>query len=329
MAAILKIKISGSNTQKSPEVCRRRWMGLFFYMTRQEYQTNPKRCEYCGIPISFEKRENRYCNSACYGKDNPRIHVPLDVRQKISKSLKGRKQVKEKKDRICDSCGDSMGYKQDSNKRTKCKICFRLSMSKKVFLSLGIIDTNLKNCDIRLRQFLIEEYIGRKRSAAEIAKRFGLSESTLGIYFKKYGIKMRTCSLASALYTGGWSLKSWKKGEHTTWWGKQIRYRSSYEKRVLHVLDDIKEFYFYEDLLIEYILEGKERFYIPDFYIPRLSLIVEVKNPYHFEADRKMIEAKEQKVRSLGYKYILWMEPEIKRFEKEGLSYLEACAKRA
>ena len=49
----------------------------------KKYEESPKLCEYCGAPISFKKKENKFCNSSCGAKYN-NIKFPKRKRGKES-----------------------------------------------------------------------------------------------------------------------------------------------------------------------------------------------------------------------------------------------------
>jgi hypothetical protein len=56
---------------------------------------------------------------------------------------------------------------------------------------------------------------------------------------------------------------------------------------------------------IKYIFNGKNKIYHPDFYIPSLNLIIEIKNSYLAKKNKDEIEAKQKATISNGFKYLL------------------------
>lgn len=56
---------------------------------------------------------------------------------------------------------------------------------------------------------------------------------------------------------------------------------------------------------ISYRWKGKKRVYYPDFYIPHLRTLVEVKSTYSYAVTREQLRAKAQACRAAGYKIIL------------------------
>jgi len=97
--------------------------------------------------------------------------------------------------------------------------------------------------------------------------------------------------------------KSQKNSYYSKKFGNtNINYRGSYE------LDFLEKYYYkYPDIIngptIKYIFENKEHAYFPDFYIPSLNLIIEIKNSYLVKKDKDKIKAKKKATISKGFKY--------------------------
>jgi hypothetical protein len=84
-----------------------------------------------------------------------------------------------------------------------------------------------------------------------------------------------------------------------------IYYRGSYE------LDFLQKYYEnYIDIQngprIKYIFEEKEHYYFPDFYIPSLNLIIEIKSLWIMKKqNEKIIKEKEKAAIANGFKYLM------------------------
>jgi hypothetical protein len=92
---------------------------------------------------------------------------------------------------------------------------------------------------------------------------------------------------------------------HTkTYKNTKLFYQGSYELDFLNKYYDI-----YPDMQrapsIKYVLNGKDRVYFPDFYIPSLNLIVEIKNSYLAKRYKENITAKEKATIANGFNYII------------------------
>jgi hypothetical protein len=93
-----------------------------------------------------------------------------------------------------------------------------------------------------------------------------------------------------------------------------LTYQASYE------LDFLEK---YQDKLdienapsIKYTFKRKNKVYHPDFYIPSLNLIVEIKNSWLIQRDKEEIEEKKQSALKNGYKYIIIINRDYTEFDK-------------
>jgi len=64
---------------------------------------------------------------------------------------------------------------------------------------------------------------------------------------------------------------------------------------------------------IPYILDGKQRYYYPDFYIPKFNLIVEIKSDYTLSLTPK---EKAEAVKALNYNYITIVNSDFAEFQQ-------------
>ena len=107
-----------------------------------------------------------------------------------------------------------------------------------------------------------------------------------------------------------------EKGQRTRFELKQFRdtdiwCQGSYE------LDFLEKYYSTEiqrGPSIEYKYEDKNKIYFPDFYIPSLNLIIEIKNSYLAKKDKEIITAKEKATIANGFNYIIIIEKDYKDF---------------
>ena len=65
---------------------------------------------------------------------------------------------------------------------------------------------------------------------------------------------------------------------------------------------------------IKYIINDINRRYYPDFFIPSLNLIIEIKSLYLAQKDKKIIEAKEKATIANGFNYIMIIEKDYSSF---------------
>ena len=70
---------------------------------------------------------------------------------------------------------------------------------------------------------------------------------------------------------------------------------------------------------IKFIFDNEDKYYHPDFYIPTLNLIVEIKNSYYAKRDKEKIKAKEKATISSGFNYIMIVDKDYNNFNKNYL----------
>lgn len=123
---IKKTNINGVTISKAREVLN--YNGLFFLTEKEKYCRNPKKCLYCGNIISFNKKENKFCNSSCSASySNKRRIVTEEQKKKTSKTLIGKrtKEIRKKnvKNYSCIICGKNI----KKNKTGFCRYCLDYS----------------------------------------------------------------------------------------------------------------------------------------------------------------------------------------------------------
>ena len=128
-------------------------------------------------------------------------------------------------------------------------------------------------------------------SSTEIAKLYNYNSTPTNItqkFFKKYlniPIKSVKYSVKENYLYNRLQVHSgiqYKQQWHTTWNNKQVYLHSSYELDYAKELDEQKIDYDVECFHIKYWDSQKEEFRcaIPDFYIPSINTIVEIKSNY-------------------------------------------------
>lgn len=300
-------------------------------------------CQECNSETTNEK----FCSSSCSAKFNNRnrqgcvnkdatktglCNCGQEVAVNIRASLKNIK---------CDSCKvleDT--HKFENGKLVKKKICrvcgntekcADKSVCKRVLL--------MKNClhkyfgfrlecigtpDVykefyRIKEIILDLY--SENSLQEICDSVGYKHGAANLWnsLKFLDIPYRSLSQAQtrAIITGRKKLPkndTYKSGWHTTWEGKSVFYRSSYELVYAKKLDSNKISYDMECLRIEYWdrQQSKYRIAIPDFYIPSENTIVEIKSSYFY--DYISMTDKFLKYSELNYNFKLIL---------DGIEYLE------
>ena len=91
--------------------------------------------------------------------------------------------------------------------------------------------------------------------------------------------------------------------------GTETKVTGEYEKHFLHFAETVYGFRpvdFTEPPTFYYVEEGKKRFYLPDFYIPSMNLIVEIKggNAHYQTRDAAREVLKKQAVEGEGFGFV-------------------------
>ena len=100
---------------------------------------------------------------------------------------------------------------------------------------------------------------------------------------------------------------SYKSTQHTTWNNNKVFLRSSYELDYAKYLDENKITYEVEKLRIEYYdsQNNETRIAIPDFYLPEINTIVEIKSTWTLDVVNMIDKVKAYKENGYGFKLIL------------------------
>jgi len=205
---------------------------------------------------------------------------------------------------LCISCGDN----SNSGRSKYCKECSCYWRSIELYAKLGINDNNLKIANHKTIELLKSEYFINKQSLVTIKEKYNIQFNTIHNFFKKNGIKLKNNSFANkesillGRQTPENNLKYSISEIHDTWNGKKVYLRSSYEFDYAKILDDYEIDYEVEFRRIEYYdsVKGENRIAIPDFYLPKLNMIVEIKSNYTL--DLQNMKDKFKSYKKLGYK---------------------------
>lgn len=94
-----------------------------------------------------------------------------------------------------------------------------------------------------------------------------------------------------------------------------IFYQGTYELDFINFCID-NNIYFERGPVIDYNMNGKDRKYYSDFYIPSLNLICEVKSSWTYSRDLEENEIKKDFSEKLGYKFIFLIDKDYNKLKK-------------
>ncbi len=161
----------------------------------------------------------------------------------------------------------------------------------------------------RIRNILYDLYWNKEKSFSDIAKLFNYdgNPGNLTKFFKKINIPRRNFSQSSSLtYLNGKQDNKECKNRyhqqwHTTWNNKEVYLRSSFELDYAKELDEYKIDYEVEYFHIKYWDSQKQEYRcsIPDFYIPKDNMIVEIKSSWTL--DKQNMKDRMKAYKELGY----------------------------
>ena len=99
---------------------------------------------------------------------------------------------------------------------------------------------------------------------------------------------------------------------------KNINYQGTYELDFLKKMDTLGLLQNLAEIEpIEYIFENSKHFYFPDFFIPSLNLIIEIKSSYTFEKHYSKNLEKKKYCENKFYNFIFIIEKDYSEFENE------------
>lgn len=169
----------------------------------------------------------------------------------------------------------------------------------------------------RVRNLLYDLYWNKGLSSTDLAKKFNYQSTPTNItqkFFKKYlDIPVKSCKYSTLenYFEGkcvtGEHTNQYKSGWHTTWNGKEVYLRSSFESDYAKELDNNKIDYDVESLRIKYFNTNKNEYRcaIPDFYLPETNTIVEIKSNWTLNIQEMKDKKKAYLEQGYNFKLIL------------------------
>ena len=261
---------------------------------KQTVKNNKKNSEY-QININKKVKQTR---KAKYSDENFNNRAKANKTNLERYGVKNALQNKEIHDKFEQTCLERFGVKnpfQSEENKSKIK------------------ETNLKNLGV---EYPMQSEVVKEKSKQIINKKYRVDN-----VFQNEDIKEKckqTSLKNNGVEYGLQNKKIFEKAQKSALKVKyfkdiNIYYRGSYELDFLE-----KYFNLYPDIKnaasIKYKYNGKFKTYYPDFYIPSLNLIVEIKNSYLAKRDKNQIEKKKKAVIINGLKYCIVVDKNYQDF---------------
>lgn len=273
-------------------------------------QLKEAKCIDCGKTIYIDKRaSSKICRcKECKEKYNELIFLKSYQEKYKTKSIKTKNSNCNIFDNIqCNECY----FKQHNICKSKCSISYKLQTLQKycnLNISSNYFDTLKNYIEIKNK---FQDLFNNGLSSVDICKFYFNSPKHGNTIFNILEVKGRNLkeSVKNAFIQGKFNhteiFNQFKCCWHTTWNNKNFFLRSSYELDYAKDLDQQKIDYEVEYFHIKYWDSQRQEYRcsIPDFYIPKNNLIVEIKS--NWTLDKQNMKDKMKAYKELGYNFKL------------------------
>ena len=289
-------------------------------------------CKHCGKETKFWNLNHgyrEYCSNRC-SRDSMEVKNKISItnKHKAKKSLEKRKQtclekygvdnvrksknvIKATKQSKLEKYGDENYTNLEKNKQT----CLEKYGVEYVLQSKKVREKGKQTCR---KKYNDKNYNNRKKFKKTCLNKFGVETP-----FKSSNIKEKSKQTCLKHFNVEYPMQNQyihNKQQITACLAKkykytEIFYRGSFEEDFLNLYYSI-----FPDIQnaksIRYLFKEKQKIYHPDFFIPSLNLIIEIKNSYLAKRDKKQIMAKKKATLATCFKYIMIVDKDYRKFEK-------------
>jgi len=270
-----------------------------------------KKCLICDNVLHKQKK---FCSHSCSASFNNKNRIISEnTRKKISKSLKNKYP---KKIKLCKICGLENCLNIDVCKHTKQWFNNLVPFG----FNIDVLGTKEVYKEYyKIKEIITKEYYDNNLSPKDISLKYNYtynSENLLHI-LKRIGIKTRNLSesISNVILQGKSNVTikrknskyQFKHGWFNTWNNKKVYYRSLQELKYIEKLDKNKIDYEVEFLRLKYWdnLNCKYRIAIPDIYIKKENLLIEIKSKFTFNKQNMIDKFREYLKLGFSVKLIL------------------------
>lgn len=288
----------------------------------KQYLLAPNHCLHCGKILEYNKRDGKFCSSSCAASYNNRLRSPEsrnhqkealkktnERKRKVEKITNKNRPIKEKPIKYCKYCGAVKGQCKDL---FVCKHYQIYKTLEKFGFNKSVVGTEQVISEFyRIRSVIEDFYKANSSNNEKLIECFSYTSGSANFMKIIKSLNIESKEHGNAI-SNAWSLGrinpintngnyQYQCGWHTSWDGKEVYLRSSYELEYAQELDGKQIKYDVELLRIKYF-DTKENIFrcaIPDFYLPDTNTIVEIKSTWTY--DEQNMKDKFRAYKDLGY----------------------------
>jgi hypothetical protein len=271
------------------------------YYHKYLFENHDEKCKICNKDVKFLSLGYGYfevCSNVCKREN---VKQKLYKNYRIENNFQREDVINKIKETKFRNHGDENYNNTLKNKETK----FRNHGDENYNNTAKIKETKINNYGSDYASIIINK--GRKVRKLKYKNGWFDGEKLKASTLKKYGVEYnhQNIDVLQKSLKSGFKLKQFR--DINLW------YQGSYE------LDFLEKYYDkYPDLekgpSLKYKFKGMNKIYHPDFYIPSLNLIIEIKNSYLMQADNKKITLKREAAKSKSFNYIIIVDKNYKEF---------------
>ena len=272
-------------------------------------------CEECGISCKYKRDLSRHINIKHHN-----VKMYFD------------KWIKEENEGVCKICKtpttfNGLYYRYKNCCSKKCEKQYNLLRTKEeVFKKFGVENVyQLKEIKEKLKQTWIKNYGVDNPAKSDIIQAKIIKTSNM-----KYGTnhplasneiqekRKNTCFKNLGVEYPMQNKTSFEKQQMSGFKAKNFKDTKLFYRGLVE-LDFLEKYHSkYSDIInapfIKYMINKKQHYYFPDFYIPSLNLIIEIKSSYYYEKYKDKCDAKEKATIMKGFNYIMIINKDYNEF---------------
>jgi hypothetical protein len=271
------------------------------------------KCKICNKETQFNSLISGYKNFCCKKHDEEWNHIQIFKSIEKKYGVKCALQIKEVKEIIKQTKKEKYNDENYNNRKKYKETCQKRFGVENPFQSSKIKEkskeTLLKNYEVEYpsKSKEIRKKVSHTKLKIYGNENYNNREKAKQTCIKEYGVKspMQNTKICEKQQKRALTLKPFLD--------TNIWYQGTLE---LDFLD--KHYDRFLDIQrgpsIKYVFEGKNKVYHPDFFIPYLNLIIEIKSSYYYKKYKEVCDAKHQATLASGFNYIMIVDKDYTKF---------------